>query len=65
MTIERALLQLEREMALTAWWLRTDRMTPREHAIYCNGLASKARTQEGQEKTRRELERYERVMSGG
>lgn len=39
MSLERAVASLEREIALLAWHMGSIRMSPREHAIFCNRLA--------------------------
>lgn len=65
MGIERALLELEKEIAYIGFVIRCQYMTGREMAIFHNGLAMKARTQEGREKSCRDREHHERVMRDG
>lgn len=59
--LEAALLDLEREMAYTAWVMRDQRMTNREMAIYHNSLAMNARSAEYQHKADAERARHERI----
>lgn len=59
--LEIALLDLEKAIAYTGWVMRHQRMTPREAAIYHNGLAIASRSAEAQHRMEAERERHERV----
>lgn len=62
--LEIAMLDLEKEIAYTAWVMRHQRMTPREAAIYHNGLAIASRSAEAQHRMAAERERHERLRRG-
>jgi hypothetical protein len=59
--LEIALLDLEKAFAYTGWVMRHQRMTPREAAIYHNGLAIASRSAEAQHRMEAERERHERI----
>lgn len=64
MSIERSLLQLEKEIGVAAFAMRCAYMSDHEMAVYHNGLALKARSAEYQHRQDAERQRHERILRG-